>query len=74
MSLDESCLIEDGMDQNTTMASKLLKLVKDIEERYVKTHLCGVLVHGVALYTHLWFDVHHAYESNYVLTSLAKVL
>ena len=40
----------------------------------MKTHLCGVLVHGVALYTHLWFDVHHAHDSNQVVTSLAKVL
>ena len=40
----------------------------------MKTHLCGVLVHGVALYTHLWFDAHHAHDSNQVVTSLAKVL
>ena len=75
MSPDESlCLIIDGMDQNTTMVPKLRQSVKSSEERYVKTHLCGVLVHGVALYTHLWFDVHHAHDSNQVVTSLAKVL
>ena len=75
MSLDESlCLIVDGMDQNTTMVPKLRQSVKSTEERYVKTHLCGVLVHSVALYIHLWFDVHHAHDSNQVVTSLAKVL
>ena len=75
MSPDESlCLIVDGMDQNTTMVPKLRQLVKNIEGRYVKSQLCGVLIHGVALYTHLWFDVHHVHDSNQVLTSLAKVL
>ena len=75
MSPDESlCLIVDGMDQNTTMVPKIRQSVKDIEGRYVKTHLCGVLVHGVALYNHLWFDAHHAHDSNQVVTSLAKVL
>ena len=38
------CLIVNGMDQNTTMVSKLRQLVKGIESRYVKTHLCGVQV------------------------------
>ena len=74
MSPDESlCLIVDDMDQNTTMVPKLRQSVKGIEGRYVKIYLCGVLVHGVALYTHLWFDAHHAHDSNQV-TSLAKVL
>ena len=40
--------------------------------KYVKTHLCDVLVHGVALYTHLWFDVHHVHDNNQVVTSLVK--
>ena len=40
----------------------------------MKTHLCGVLVYGVELYTHLWFDIHHAYDNNQVVTLLAKVL
>ena len=40
------CLIVDGMDQNTTMVPKLRQAIKGIEGRYVKTHLCGVLVHG----------------------------
>ena len=75
MSPDESlCLIVDGMDQNTTMVPKLCQSVKGIEGRYVKTHLCSVLVHGVALCTHLWFDVHHVHDNNQVVTSLAKVL
>ena len=33
------CLIVDGMDQNTTMVSKLRQSVKGIEGRYVK-HIC----------------------------------
>ena len=75
MSPDKSlCLIVDNMDQNTTIVPKLRQSVKGIEGRYVKTHLCGVLVHGVALYTHLWFDVHHAHDNNQVVMSLAKVL
>ena len=42
---ESMCLIVDGMDQNTTMVPKLQQAVKGIEGRYVKTHLCGVLVH-----------------------------
>ena len=38
------CLNVDGMDQNTTMVLKLRQAVKGIEGRYVKTHLCSVLV------------------------------
>ena len=75
MSPDESlCLIVDDLDQNTTMVPKLRQSVKGIEGRYVKTYLCGVLVRGIALYTHLWFDGHHAHDNNHVVTSLAKVL
>ena len=68
------CLIVDGMDQNTTMVPKLRQSVKGIEGRYVKTHLCGVLVHGLALYTHVWVDAHHKHDSNQVVTSIMKVL
>ena len=65
MSPDELLyLIVDGMDQNTTMVPKLHQSVKGIEGRYVKTHLCSVLVHGIALYTHLWFDICHAHDNN----------
>jgi hypothetical protein len=34
-------LIVDGMDQNTTMVPKMRQTVKNIESRFVKTHLCG---------------------------------
>lgn len=47
------CLIVDGMDQNTTMVPKMRQSVKNIESRFVKTHLCGVLVHGIGLYAHV---------------------
>ena len=68
------CLIVDGMDQNTTMVPKLRQLVKGIESRYVKTHLCGVLLHGVGLYTDVWIDAHHKHNSNQVVTSIMHVL
>ena len=68
------CLIVDGMDQNTTMVPKLCQSVKNIEGRYVKTHLCGVLVHGVGLYTDVWIDTHHKHDSNQVVTSIMHVL
>jgi hypothetical protein len=32
-------LIVDGMDQNTTMVPKMRQTVKNIESRFVKTHL-----------------------------------
>ena len=68
------CLIVDGMDQNMTMVSKLHQLVKDIESRYVKTHLCGVLVHGVDSYTDIWIDTHHKHDRNQVVTSIMHIL
>ena len=68
------CLIIDGMDQNTTMVSKFQQSVKGIEGRYVKMHLCGVLVHGLGLYCHIWVDAHHKHDSNQVVTSIVKVL
>ena len=68
------CLIVDGMDQNTTMVPKLHQLVKGIKSRYVKTHLCGVLVHGVGLYIDIWIDTHHKHDSNQVVTSIMHVL
>ena len=68
------CLIVDGMDQNTTMVPKLCQLVKSIESRYVKTHLCGILVHGVGLYTDIWVDTHHKHDSNQVVTSIMHIL
>ena len=57
-----------------TMVSKLRQLVKGIESRYVKTHLCGVLVHGVGLYTDVWIDMYHKHDSNQVVTSIMYVL
>ena len=68
------CLIVDGMDQNTTMVPKLRQTVKGIEGRYVKTHLCGVLVHGEGLYSDVWIDSHHKYDSNQVVTSIMHVI
>ena len=68
------CLIVDGMDQNTTMVSKLRQAIKGIEGRYVKTHLCGVLVHGEGLYADVWIDSHYKYDSNQVITSIMHVI
>jgi hypothetical protein len=63
-------LIIDIMDQNTTWVARF----KGIESRYVKTHLCGVLVHGIGLYCHIWIDAHQKHDSNQVVTSIMKVL
>jgi hypothetical protein len=71
---DTMRIIIDGMDQNITYVPKFRQSVKGIESRYVKTHLCGVLVHGVGLYCHVWIDVHHKHDSNQVVTSIMKVL
>ena len=67
-------LIVDGMDQNTTMVPKLRQAVKGIEGRYVKTHLCGILVHGEGLYSDVWIDSHHKHYSNQVITSIMNVI
>ena len=40
----------------------------------MKMHLCGVLVHGLGLYCHIWVDAHHKHDSNQVVTSIVKVL
>ena len=71
---DIMTLIIDGMDQNTTIVPRFKQTVKDIESRFVKTHLCGVLVHGIGLYCHIWVDSHHKHDSNQVVTSIMKVL
>ena len=68
------CLIVDGMDQNTTMIPKMRQTVKNIESRFVKTHLCGVLVHGIGLYADVWIDAHHKHDSNQVITSVMNVI
>jgi hypothetical protein len=66
--------IVDGMDQNTTMVPKMRQIVKNIESRFVKTHLCGVLVHGIGLYADVWIDAHHKHDSNQVITSVMHVI
>ena len=71
---ESMCLIVDGMDQNTTMVPKLRQAVKGIEGRYVKTHLCGILVHGEGLYSDVWIDSHHKHDSNQVITSIMNVI
>jgi hypothetical protein len=58
------CLIVDGMDQNTTMVPKMRHMVKNIESRFVKTHLCGVLIHGIGLYADVRINAHHKHDSN----------
>jgi hypothetical protein len=68
------CLIVDGIDQNTTMVPKMRQTVKNIESCFVKTHLCGVLVHGIGLYVDVWIDAHHKYDSNQVITSVMHVI
>ena len=68
------CLIVDGMDQNTTMVPKMRQTVKNIESRFVKTHLCGVLVHGIGLYADVWIDAHHKHDSNQVITTVMHVI
>ena len=73
--LSESiCLIVDGMDQNTTMVSKLRQEIKGIERRYVKTQLCGVFVYGEDLYVDVWIDLHHKHDNNQVITSIMHVI
>jgi hypothetical protein len=67
-------IVIDGMDQNTTLVPKMCQTVKNIEGRYVKTHLCGILVHGWGLYCDLWIDAHHRHDSNQVVTSIMGVL
>jgi hypothetical protein len=67
-------LIIDGMDQNTTWVPKFKQSVKDIESRYIKTHLCGVLVHSIGLYCHVWIDAHYKHDSNQVVTSIMEVV
>ena len=56
----------DDMNQNNTIVPKFIQTVKDIESGFVKTHLRGVLVHGIGLYCHIWVDSHHKHDSNQV--------
>ena len=68
------CIIVDGMDQNTTMVPRMRQTVKNIEHRFVKTHLCGALVHGIGLYCDVWFGAHHKHDSNQVVSTLFYVI
>ena len=67
-------LIVDGMDQNMTMVLKMRQIVKNIESRFVKTHLCGVLIHGIGLYADVWIDAYYKHNSNQVITSDMHVI
>ena len=40
----------------------------------MKNHLCGVLVHGIGLYTNVWIDAHHKYDSNQVITMVMHLI
>ena len=68
------CLIVGGMDQNTTMVPKMRQTVKNIDSRFVKTHLCRVLVHGIGLYADVWIDAHHKHDSNQFITTVMHVI
>jgi hypothetical protein len=68
------CLIVDGMDQNTTMIPKMRQTVKSTESRFMKTHLCRVLIHGMGLYTDVRFNVHQLHDSNQVVTSIMHAI
>ena len=71
---ESMCLIVDGMDENMIIVPKLQQAVKGIEGRYVKTHLCSVLVHGEGLYSDVWIDSHHKHDKNQVITSIMHVI
>jgi len=58
-----------------TMVPKMRQSMKNIESRFVKTHLCRVgLVHRVGLYVDVWIDAHHKYDNNQVITTIMHVL
>ena len=67
-------LIVDGMDQNTTMVQKMRQTMKNIESRFVKIHLCGVLVHRIGLYADVWIDELHKHDSNQVITTVMHMI
>jgi hypothetical protein len=48
--------------------------VKNIESRFVKIQLCGVLIHSIGLYADVWRDAHHKHDSNQVITSIMHVI
>jgi len=48
--------------------------MKNIESRFVKTYLYGVLVHGIGLYATVWIDSHHKHDSNQVITIVMHMI
>ena len=68
------CMIVDGVDQNATWISSMKQTMKNMESLYVKTHLCGVLVHGIGLYADVWIDAHHKHDSNQVITLVMNAI
>jgi hypothetical protein len=56
------------------MVPKMRQTVKNIESRFVKTHLCRVLVHGIGLYADVWIDAHHKHNSNQVIMLVMHVI
>ena len=48
--------------------------MKNIESRFVKTHLCGVLVHEISLYADVWIYAHHKHDSNQVITLVMNII
>lgn len=67
-------LVANGMDQNTSMISKLCQSVESIVDQFMKTQLCGILVHEVGFYTDAWIDVQNIYGNNQVVTSIMHIL
>ena len=40
----------------------------------MKTHLCGILVHGEGLYSDVWINSQHKHDSNQVITYIMNVI
>ena len=40
----------------------------------MKTHLYGVLVHGIGLYADMWIDAHHKHDSNQNITLVMNAI
>ena len=69
------CLIIDGMDQNTTTLPHFKRTPPRLEgNRFLKTHVCGVLVHGFKLFCDVWIDTLHLHDSNQVATSIMRAI
>lgn len=67
-------IIVDNKDQNTNMVSKMRQLMMNIENEFVKTLICGALVHGVGMYCDLWLDIHHNYDNIQVIMTLLYMI